>query len=255
MPTTPPTGRVRAILRVLVAALLALPAPATAQERTPDFPAARTWYGTATVPLEWLFTSPLLDVAGNDRGAVTRFTAVLNMEVHANYDLGRAFGLFWGFNVRNVGFVYEVPETDLRYKYRVYTAGLPLGFKVGDMRGTQFFAGYGLEVPLHYKEKRFLNEKRQDRFGVWFSGRAAGLFHSVAAGVQLGRGPVLTVRYYLNNFHDRDFTETLGGGAVRPYGDLQANILAFSLTFGLFDGSRFRDDDPRNRPIDVRARR
>ncbi len=41
--------------------------------------------------------------------------------------------------------------------------GLPLGIKLGRMHKVLLFAGYELELPFNYKEKRYANEKKEDK--------------------------------------------------------------------------------------------
>lgn len=187
---------------------------------------------------EWIFSVPMLDVNGSDRGAVLRFSPFWNAQGMLNYDLSPQFGTFVGLSIRNQGFIYQLPDTAVRYKFRTYNLGLPVGVKVGRMNGMLLYLGYELELPFNYKEKRFENEKKEDKFNVWFSDRTEPLFHSVFIGFQ-GPGSVnLTVRYYLTNFHNQDFTETKDGVTYKPYDGLNANLLTVSLGFALFDATK-----------------
>ncbi|MEO7082409.1 MAG: hypothetical protein ABIY71_12820, partial [Flavobacteriales bacterium] len=78
----------------------------------------------------------------------------------------------------------------------------------------------------------------EDKFSVWFSDRNTDLFQSVFVGIQGPGSTTLTVRYYLTNFHNQNFTETKDGMTTKPYAGLNANILAFSLGYALFDGTK-----------------
>ncbi len=184
------------------------------------------------------FQSALLDVAGSDQGSVVRFAPVVNVQQTLNKDMSDNFGLFLGLSVNNVGFIYDVPESDYRYKFRSYNLGLPVGFKIGTMNGGLFFAGYSIEWPFNYKEKEFLNESKEDKIVVWVSDRTEPFHQAVMAGFQLGNGTTLKVKYYFTNFHNEDFSETqdIGGvsTSVKPYDGLKANILQLSLGFALF---------------------
>lgn len=115
---------------------------------------------------EIAFTSPLLDVNGSDQGAVVRFAPVLNVQQYVNRDLSERFGLFLGLSVGNVGFIYDAPNSDYRYKFRYYNLGLPVGIKLGTTNGGLFLVGYSFEWPFNYKEKEFLNEQKEDKFTV-----------------------------------------------------------------------------------------
>jgi hypothetical protein len=188
---------------------------------------------------EIAFTSPLLDVNGSDKGAVIRFAPVVNVQQYVNRDLSDKFGLFIGLSVGNVGFIYDDPNSDYRFKFRSYNLGLPVGIKLGTMNGGLFFAGYSFEWPFNYKEKEFLNETKEDKFVVWVSDRTQPFHQAVMAGFQLGNGTTLKVKYYFTNFHNEDFTETREVNGVtitdfKPYEGFKANILQLSLGFALF---------------------
>jgi len=220
---------------------------------------------------EWIFSTPLLDVKGgtpgaitedansSDQGAIIRFSPFFNAQGMLNYDLSEHFGLFTGLSIRNQGFIYDVPGDSLgrHYKFRTYNIGVPVGIKAGTMNGSLFFAGYELELPFNYKEKVFQNEKK-DKFDVWFSDRNEQFFQSVFAGVQGPGSVTLTVRYYLTNFHNTDFTETKDvngvSTTVRPYAGLNCNLLTISLGYALFDGRKMEFTHGEGKP-DPRAMR
>jgi hypothetical protein len=191
------------------------------------------WTGSG----EWIFSAPILDVNGSDQGAVVRFSGFFNVQSMLNYDLSNSFGLFTGLSIRNQGFIYQVPDTSLRYKFRTYNVGIPVGIKLGNMNKNLVYLGYEIELPFNYKEKRFENEKKEDKFNVWFSDRNAPFYQSVFLGFQGPGSTSLTVRYYLTNFHNPDFEETKDGVTYKPYDGLNANLLTVSLGFGLFDGT------------------
>jgi hypothetical protein len=218
-----------------------------AQTTSVSAPGTKHTYWTSSG--EWIFTSPILDVRtpgpngtenSTDQGAIIRFSPFFNAMGMLNYDLSEHFGLFTGISIRNQGFIYDVPGDSLnrRYKFRTYNVGIPVGFKVGTMnRGLAFF-GYELELPFNYKEKLFENERKEDKFNVWFSDRNESLYQSVFVGYQGPGSVTLTVRYYLTNFHNQDFEETKDGVTTKPYAGLNANILAVSLGYALFDGRK-----------------
>ncbi len=183
---------------------------------------------------ECILSWAVLDAAGDDRGSVVRCSPFFNMGMLANMDLSDHAGLFIGLTVGNEGFIRAVPDTALRFKYRTYDLGVPVGLKFGRMNEALFFAGYSIELPVNYKEKRFANEKKEDKFNVWFSDRTAPFFQTVFAGVQLGSGICVKVKYHLTSFHDQDFTSTANGISTKPYDGLKANIFSVSLGLDLF---------------------
>jgi hypothetical protein len=204
---------------------------------------------------EWILSVPLLDVDGSEKGAVVRFSPFFNVQWMLNYDISRHFGLYTGLAVRNQGFIYQVPDTNVRSKYRTYDLGIPVGFKLGRMNHVLFYAGYGLELPFNYKEKRFENGKRVERFNVWFSDRNSTFYQSVFFGVQGPGGGTLTVRYYPTNFHNRDFSETIKGVTTQPYSHLRSNILAVSFGYALFDARKIGRHGRARKTDDVHSMR
>ena len=54
-----------------------------------------------------------------------------------------------------------------------------MGLKFGEMHRAMVFLGYEFELPFNYKEKRYLNEVKEDKFNVWFSDRTEPFFHAL----------------------------------------------------------------------------
>ncbi|WP_291911435.1 hypothetical protein [Chitinophaga sp. CB10] len=173
-----------------------------------------------------------------DNGAhvpmVPRFTFFFNVGTNVNKDFGRNFGIFSGLNIKNIGIITK-PADGLKLKQRVYTLGVPLGFKVGDVhRGTWFFfAGAECDLAFNYKEKRFENGDKVDKFNEWFSDRTPLLMPSVFAGMRFAPGFGLKVQYYPQNFFNQDFTmkDKLTGNNVKPYQNLDAKLLFVTLSY------------------------
>lgn len=185
---------------------------------------------------EMIFSFADIDNKGNTEGNNLRWTPVINPQWMLNYDLSNSFGLFTGIAIRNVGFIYENPMDILnntKYKFRTYNLGIPVGFKVGQTEKFLFFAGYEIEFPFEYKEKEFLNEDKEDKDVIWFSERVEQVQHSVLAGIQFKYGATLKFKYYLTNFHNRDYVSLTDGVQTKPY-DFKANVFYFSLGWDLF---------------------
>ncbi|MBP6575038.1 MAG: hypothetical protein KA230_11345 [Flavobacteriales bacterium] len=230
---------------IIIALFVCAIAPVHAQQSAPAAPAPHTWYFASGG--EWILSYALLDVKGDDKGSIPRFSPFFNLQRVANYDVNEHFGFFVGLSLRNVGFIYDVPDTTLRYKFRTYTLGLPIGFKVGTMGKGLLFVGYELELPFNYKEKRFENEKKEDKFNVWFSDRNEPLFHTVMLGYQLPKGTCIKFKYYITNFHNEDFTENRNGVEYKPYNGFRSNILYVSLGFKLFQKENYNLTPPAER--------
>ncbi|HWV68138.1 MAG TPA: hypothetical protein VN105_19905, partial [Chitinophaga sp.] len=80
---------------------------------------------------------PLLSFAsmknnGEHLRNIPRFTMFLNVGSNFNKDFSRNFGVFTGINLKNIGLISK-PADSLKLKQRVYTLGVPLGIKVGDL--------------------------------------------------------------------------------------------------------------------------
>lgn len=194
---------------------------------------------------EMIFSFATIDDAGSENGNIIRWSPVFNFQNLANYDLSENIGVFSGINIRNVGFIYDNYKapgavTTVKKKFRNYTAGIPIGIKIGQLDRFFVYGGYEIEFPLNYKEKTFENEVKTDKFNVWFSARVPTIYNTFLVGIQFPYGLNLKFKYYLTNFHNKDYTEILSDGtAVKPYENLNANVFYFSLSFSLFKDTKF----------------
>lgn len=205
----------------------------------------------ATTSGELIFSFANITDNGSEEGSILRFSPVVNVQNWVNIDQSDNFGFFTGLSVRNVGFIYDVPnnstvkydypnETNVRKKFRTYNLGIPVGVKIGNLSDKFIFVGYELELPLHYKEKTFINEDKEDKTSVWFSNRVNTFNHSLMAGVQLPYGATLKFKYYLTNFFNKKYEASDGqGGTIKPYQNVDVNVFYFSLSFGLLKNADF----------------
>jgi hypothetical protein len=155
-----------------------------------------------------------------------RFSAFLHFDTRYHFDFGKYMGIYTGYALRNVGFSVKYNDT-LSKKFRVYTVGMPLAFKIGNMEHRQFFyAGAEAELALNYKEKTFI-DKDKKKFNEWFSSRTRLFMPSVFAGVQLNKGFNLIAKYYLTGFFNKDFKYK----GVKPYGEIDAQLFYIALSY------------------------
>ncbi len=182
---------------------------------------------------EMIFSFAAIDNGGSTDGSVMRWSPVFNLQTYGNYDFSKHAGLIFGGALRNVGFIYDNPTTGEKKKYRNYNIGIPVGIKVGNLNKVFFFGGYEIEFPINYKEKTFVDEKKTDKFNVWFSSRVPSYYHSVFAGIQFPYGLNLKFKYYLSEFFNQNYTESSGN---QPYKGLKANVFYFSISTSLFKG-------------------
>ncbi len=185
---------------------------------------------------EFIFSLANLEQNESSESSVLRFSPVVNFQVMLNKDMSKNFGLFTGLGVRNVGYImndYIDPSNNLSYKkkFRSYNLGLPVGFKAGNLDRTFFYAGYEVELAVAYKEKTYDDGDKIDKFTGWFSSRQELFQHGFLAGIQFTYGANLKFKYYLSEFHNRDYVNNAG---IKPYSGLKSNIYYFSLCFFLF---------------------
>ncbi|WP_020533683.1 hypothetical protein [Flexithrix dorotheae] len=194
----------------------------------------------STSGLEIIFSGAAVHEKSGQQGSnILRFAPVFNFQSMLNYDANPNLGIFSGIAIRNVGFIYDPPNSGERKKYRTYNLGVPFGVKIGQLRQGFFYGGYELELPFHYKEKTIVNEQKS-KFSVWFSNRTPTLTHSFFAGIQLPKGFNLKFKYYLTNFFNHGYTETdSDGNTSQPYAGFDANVFYISLNANLFKNVKF----------------
>lgn len=183
---------------------------------------------------ELIFSLAHLSIDHSEQGTPLRFSPVFNAQMWVHVDENEHFGIFSGFTLRNVGFIYDLPGTNIRKKARSYNVGIPLAFKFGDMNGTFVYAGYEAELAVNYKEKTFEDGDKKDKFNRWFSDRMNLFQHGFFVGIQLPHDANIKFKYYVSKFYNGNFAETDANGVVvHPYQNIDANVFYFALSFML----------------------
>jgi hypothetical protein len=185
----------------------------------------------------WGGDGPLLSFADNIKNGgehlrnIPRFTWFFNIGSNYNYDFGNHFGIFTGLNLKNIGLITK-DDDGVKLKRRVYTLGIPLGLKIGDLRkrGFFFFAGGSYDLAFNYKEKKFEDGTKR-KFNEWFSDRTPLLMPSLFVGIKASPGFGLKVQYYPNNFFNKDYKETVSGTITTPYKELDAKMFFVTLSY------------------------
>jgi hypothetical protein len=189
---------------------------------------------------EIIFSIAEIDDPVRNGSNILRFSPVFNIQLNGNIDFGDNFGLFFGGAIRNVGFIYQFNDTTaesnlvIKKKYRNYSFGIPVGFKVGVMNSWLFYGGYEIEFPFAYKEKTFVNNTKT-KFVEWFTPRTPSYYNSFFVGVQFPYGFSLKFKYYFSEFFNQNYQASDGS---YPYLGLKSNVWYFSLNFGIFRNSR-----------------
>jgi hypothetical protein len=191
---------------------------------------------------ETIFSFANITDNGETGGNIMRFAPFLNLQEMYNVDLNKSFGVYTGIFVRNVGFIYDKyvdQQTGdiVKKKFRSYNIGVPFGFKIGKMDSFFLYAGYDLAYAFNYKEKTFKND-RKDKLVSWFGNRVNAFQHGFVVGVQFPYGMNVKFKYYLNNFHNEDYMETIDQVNYYPYKGLEANVWYISLNFNLFRNTK-----------------
>ena len=190
---------------------------------------------------ELIFSFANVEQNGNSENSTMRFSPVINLQVMVNKDVSKNFGLFTGLALRNVGYItndYTDRSDSLNYKkkFRSYNLGIPVGFKVGNLERTFFYAGYEIELAMAYKEKTYVDGDKTSKITGWFSDRQELFQHGFLVGVQFPYGTNIKFKYYMSEFHNQDYANNAG---IKPYGGLKTNIFYISLNFFLFKNFDF----------------
>ena len=158
---------------------------------------------------------------------VPRFTAFLNSGTNFNYDFSTKVGFFTGINGKNLGVIYD-DTANTRFKRRVLALGVPIGFKFGNLKkGNFFYLGGQADFAINYKEKRFVDGEKVEKFNEWFGDQTQLFMPSVFAGFRTNRKIGLKVQYFINNFFNEDYVKD----NARPFAGMQANVFFLTLSY------------------------
>ena len=153
------------------------------------------------------YYSPILgsgfSYASDKTEPIVRYSTFLHLGEQLHVNFSNTVGIYTGIGMRNIGMINRLNDS-VKVKQRVYTVGIPLAFKIGDM-GKKAYAAFGaeLELFLNYKQKTFKGSGRGDKvekFNEWFSDRTELFNPSVFAEFNFGKGSYIKLRYYLMNF-------------------------------------------------------
>lgn len=152
-----------------------------------------------TTSTEFIFSFGEIKSPGLDVSNIVRFSGFLNFQEQFHYDVNNHFGLYSGLGIRNVGLISRLNDS-VKVKQRVYTLGLPVALKFGNMENGVYFAiGAEAELALNYKQKVFVNGEKR-KADLWLSDRTNLFLPSVFAGIKFNNGSYLKFKYYLTDF-------------------------------------------------------
>lgn len=193
-------------------------------------PAKRSYF--SVTPECGVFQTAALAKPGTNRElSYLRYSFAVNVEVKYNYDLSNHFSVFAGLGIKNLGFTDKIG--DLTIKRRVYTVGVPVGLRVGNIGAKNYVViGGGIDLPVNYREKSWTNRKHKNKYNEWFSDRTPTIMPYVFAGLNINGLMTLKLRVYTDNFFNTSFEQSDASGVVvRPYEDYDARLITLSLGF------------------------
>lgn len=232
-------------LKICSAALLMqlLPGLSFGQEATAEVKKEKKFYWSTGMDGYILSTSMMQKTGADNKLTTPRFTGFFHIGVHLNHDFSNSSGIYAGLNIKNIGFIEKYTNPDSTVKRRVYTLGIPVGLKFGNLgKGNYLLVGGGVDFPFNYKEKGFIKRSDKTKFNEWFSDRTARVMPYVFIGAHFRPLFSFKLQYYPVNFLNQDYTETAGitPVAIQPYKDYKKTQLIMA-TFG-FD-MNFRPKD------------
>lgn len=173
---------------------------------------------------------------GNEISAPLRWSPVFNFGTNVHFDLNKNFGLYTGLNVKNIGFIANTSRG--KQIHRVYSLGVPVSIKLGEMDKRLIYGGYELEIPFHYKNKSWQGDDRSGTktvYQAWFSDATPSTMNSVFIGIQFIKGTNIKFKYYLDEFLNQEFRRD----GIRPNQGIEAQVFSVSLVSSLLRGTKF----------------
>jgi hypothetical protein len=162
-----------------------------------------------------------------------RFTGLVNIGLNLNYDFTKRVGISAGLDIKNIGFIEKYSNPDSTVKRRVYTFGIPVALKLGDVKyGSYLLVGGGLDFPFNYREKGFKQRGDKAKFNEWFSERTPRVMPYVFAGVHLRPLLAIKLQYYPLNFMS-NYSYTDAGGLHTPYDGYDVKLIMLTAGFDI----------------------
>jgi hypothetical protein len=181
-------------ISVFVAALFFC-AQVKAQDASSSKPKKDMYFESAS---ETILSWGNVEAVGLDPKNVVRFSPFINLSGQFHIDFNDHLGIYTGLSLRNIGIITKLNDS-VKVKQRVYTVGIPLGLKFGNMAGTFFVIGAEAEFAINYKQKVYVNDAKE-KTNIWFSDRTNIFLPSAFAEIRFKEGEYLKFGYYLSDF-------------------------------------------------------
>jgi hypothetical protein len=187
------------------------------------------FYLSSGLDLAVLSIAKLSNEGEETKFSTPRFNVFVNIGLNLNYDFNKGFGVFTGLNIRNIGFIEKVDGTT--YKRRVYSLGIPLGLKFGNLWTRDFFfSGVGVDFPFHYKSRVFKERKEKKKDSEWFGDQTERILPFVFLGYSSKPGFTVKLQYYPTNFLNTEFSnESSTGISIKPFTGYNVNLILLSI--------------------------
>ncbi len=188
----------------------------------------------STTDWELIFSFADYQLKGEKINTPPRFSCVFHFGKYKHLDLTKNIGLYSGAAMRNVGFSSKISDTLV--KRRVYTIGVPLAIKIGDLGNDKYlYAGGEAEFAFHFKEKTFINDKKTKE-SEWFSSRNNLFLPSVFVGVNFKSGLNLKFKYYLEDLYNSNYTKN----SQKVYENVTSSqMFYFSISMNIRKGTYY----------------
>lgn len=184
-----------------------------------------TYWGNT---VEMTFSSADISRPTKNDFATLRVSNVMNIGITLNHDFGKAFGIYTGIGIRNIGFIEKIAITDSTVKRRVYCAEVPVGIKIGSLYRRRYLVlGGGGDFAFNYKEKGFVKRGDKEKFNEWLSDRTPLFMPFVFVGFSFNPGLVLKLQYYPQNFLNTGYIDTKA--STKLYAGYNVNLLMLNL--------------------------
>lgn len=173
-----------------------------------------------------IFSTSMIDNNGTKSLGTLRFSAWFHIGFTYNYNFSKSVGIYTGIDMKNIGYIEKFDLLNRTIKERVYTIGVPLGIRLGNMeRRDYIFLGGGADLAVHYKRKYWDNTTKKQKSGEWFSERTEPILPYAFLGYAR-RGNTLKFQYYFGNFVNENY---LDANNIPMYKGKNVNLLLLSF--------------------------
>ncbi|HUM46071.1 MAG TPA: hypothetical protein PLD84_04030 [Chitinophagales bacterium] len=152
---------------------------------------------------ETIFSWGNVDAGADEVQNVVRFSPVFNYAQQVHFDFSNSVGFYTGLDIRNVGLITHTDKGgfEIKIKERSYGLGIPVVFKVGNMKkGVNLGIGGEAEFMFAWKRKIFVGDDTKTKDYEWFSDNVNIFNPSLLAEIKFYKGQYIRFKYYLDDF-------------------------------------------------------